>query len=95
MMSVTPIALKALAAEKTDLAVFVYEDAGVTGAKALPNPVKAALNTKLKEEGFKAKAKEVCRVSLEVFGQTRRVHAVGLGKKKGSGPESLRLAAGT
>lgn len=94
MIDVTPIALKALSAEKTDLAVFVYEDAGAAGAKALPNPVKAALNAKLKEEGFKAKAKEVCRVSLEVYGQTRRVYAVGLGKKKGPSPESLRVAAG-
>ena len=94
MIAVTPLALKALSAEKTDLAVFVYEDAGPAGAKALPNPVRTALSAKLKEEGFKAGAKDVCRVNLEVFGHARRVHAVGLGKKKGSGPESLRLAAG-
>lgn len=95
MIEVSPLSVKTLAADKTDLGVFVYEDAGLAGAKILPTAVKAALAARFKEEGFKANAKEVCRMDLEVFGRTRRVYAVGLGKKKGSGSESLRRAAGT
>jgi leucyl aminopeptidase len=94
MIAATPVALKALEGSAADLAVLVYEDAGIAGAKALPNPVKAALNAKLKEEGFKGGSKEVARVELDVFGKPRRVFAVGLGKKKGSGSEAFRRAAG-
>jgi len=94
MIAATPVALKALEASAADLAVFVYEDAGIAGAKALPNAVKAALNAKLKDEGFKGGAKEVARVDLEVFGKVRRVFAVGLGKRKGAGSEAFRRAAG-
>jgi len=94
MIAATPVALKALEASAADLAVFVYEDAGIAGAKALPNAVKAALNAKLKDEGFKGGAKEVARVDLEVFGKARRVFAVGLGKRKGAGSEAFRRAAG-
>lgn len=94
MITVTPLALKALAQEDCDLAVFVFEDAGLAGAKSLPNTLKTALNAKLKEENFKAGAKEVCRVDLEAFGRKRRFYAVGLGKKKGSTPERFRLGAG-
>ncbi len=94
MITVTPQALKSLESEARDLALFVYDDAAIAGAKALPNPVKAALNAKLKEEGFKGGAKEVCRVELDVLGKTRRVFAVGLGKKKGADSETFRRAAG-
>jgi leucyl aminopeptidase len=94
MIAVTPLALKALEASAADLAVFAYEDSGVTGAKALPSAAKTALSAKLKEEGFKGGAKEIARVELEVFGKVRRVYAVGLGKRKGAGTESFRRAAG-
>jgi leucyl aminopeptidase len=95
MIAVTPFALKALDASSADIGVFAYDDGSLAGVKALPNPIKAALLAKLKEEGFKGGAKEVVRVDLEAFGRTRRFFAVGLGKKKGSGSESFRRAAGT
>jgi leucyl aminopeptidase len=95
MIAVTPLALKALEASNADLAVFAYEDAGLAGAKALPNAAKALLSAKLKEEGFKGGAKEIARVDVEVFGKIRRVFAAGLGKKKGSGTEAFRRSAGT
>ena len=95
MIAVTPLALKALESSNADLAVFAFEDAGLTGAKALPNKDKALLAAKLKEEGFKGGAKEVARVDLVLFGKHRRVFAVGLGKRKGAGTESFRRAAGT
>ena len=94
MIAVTPLALKALEASAADLAVFAYEDGGITGAKALTNAAKAALAAKLKDEGFKGSSKEIARVDLEVFGKVRRVFAAGLGKKKGSGAEAFRRAAG-
>ena len=84
MITVTPLPLKTLESDHRDLAVFVYEDAGLAGAKILPNMAKTALNAKLHEEGFKAGAKEVCRIDLDILGKHRRVFAVGLGKKKGS-----------
>ncbi len=95
MIAVTPLALKALNDSAADLAVFAYEDGGVTGAKALPAKDKALLAAALKDEGFKGGAKEVARVDLTVFGKHRRVFAVGLGKKKGAGTEAFRRAAGT
>ena len=95
MIAVTPLALKSLDASAADLAVFSYEDAGLAGAKALPNKEKAQLTAKLKEEGFKGGAKEVVRVDLELFGRMRRVFAVGLGKRRGAGSEAFRRAAGT
>jgi leucyl aminopeptidase len=94
MIAVTPLALKALEASASDLAVFAYEDAGLAGVKALPNKEKALLSAKLKEEGFKGGAKEVARVDVHLFGKTRRVFAAGLGKRKGAGTESFRRAAG-
>ena len=94
MIDVTPIPLKTLSAEATDLAFFVYEDAGVSGSKALPAGAKTLLSAKLKDEGFKAGVKEVCRVELELLGRARRVYAVGLGKKKTSSAEIFRLGAG-
>jgi leucyl aminopeptidase len=95
MIAVTPLALKALEASAADLAVFAYEDAGLTGVKALPNKDKALLASKLKEEGFKGGAKDVVRVDLVLFGKHRRVFAAGLGKRKGAATESFRRAAGT
>ncbi len=95
MIAVTPLALKSLEASAADLAVFAYDDGSLAGVKALPNPAKAALSTKLKAEGFKGGAKEVARVELEAFGKVRRVFAVGLGKRKGAGSEAFRRAAGT
>ncbi len=94
-MNVTPLPLKTLESGHRDLAVFIYEDAGLAGAKALSNAAKTALNAKLHEEGFKAGAKEVCRVDLDILGKHRRVFAVGLGKKKGSSSETFRRAAGS
>ena len=94
MIAANPLALKALESAAADLAVLVYEDAGIAGAKALPNAAKAALNAKLKDEGFKGGAKEIARVELDVFGKARRVFAVGLGKRKGGGAEAFRRAAG-
>jgi leucyl aminopeptidase len=87
--------LKALEASAADLAVFAYEDAGLTGVKSLPAKEKAALAAKLKEEGFKGGTKEVARVDVQLFGKHRRVFAAGLGKRKGAGTESFRRAAGT
>jgi leucyl aminopeptidase len=95
MITASPVALKTLETSAADLAVFVYEDAGIAGAKALPNPAKSALNAKLKEEGFKGGAKEIVRVELDVFGKSRRVFAAGLGKKKHAGTEAFRRAAGS
>lgn len=95
MIAVTPISLKSLEADKTDLAVFAYEDAGLAGAKALPSAARAVLVSRLKEEGFKAAPKEIGRTDLEIFGQNRRVFAVGLGKKKNASSEAFRRAAGT
>ncbi len=94
-MNVSPLTLKALESDHRDLAVFVYEDAGLAGAKILNNAAKVALNAKLHEESFKAGAKEVCRVDLDILGKHRRVFAVGLGKKKGSTSETFRRAAGS
>jgi len=94
-MNVSPLPLKALESDHRDLAVFVYEDAGLAGAKILNNAAKVALNAKLHEESFKGGAKEVCRVDLDILGKHRRVFAVGLGKKKGSTSESFRRAAGS
>ena len=94
MIAVNPLALKALEASPSDLAVFAYEDAGLTGVKALSNKEKAALAAKLKEEGFKGGAKEIARVELALFGKVRRVFAAGLGKRKGAGTENFRRAAG-
>ncbi|MFI5361837.1 MAG: leucyl aminopeptidase [Elusimicrobiota bacterium] len=94
MIPVTPLALKALEASSADLAVFAYEDAGLTGINALPAKAKALLAQKLKDEGFKGGAKDVARVELELFGKVRRVFAAGLGKRKGGGPEAFRRAAG-
>ncbi len=94
-MNVSPLPLKTLESDHRDLAVFVYEDAGLAGAKILPNSAKVALNAKLHEESFKAAAKEVCRVDLDILGKHRRVFAVGLGKKKGSTSETFRRAAGS
>ncbi|NNN07300.1 MAG: leucyl aminopeptidase [Elusimicrobia bacterium] len=95
MIAAAPLSLKALESNEADLALFAYDDAVLTGVKALPNPVKAALNAKLKDEGFKGGAKEVARVELDVFGRTRRVFVAGLGKKKGADSEAFRRAAGT
>jgi leucyl aminopeptidase len=95
MIAVTPLNLKALEASAADLAFFAYEDAGITGAKALPATVKTALAAKLKAESFKGGAKEIARVDLEIFGKARRVFVAGLGKRKGAGAESFRRAAGT
>jgi len=94
-MNVSPLPLKTLESDHRDLAVFVYEDAGLAGAKILSNAAKVALNAKLHEESFKAGAKEVCRVDLDILGKRRRVFAVGLGKKKGSNSETFRRAAGS
>jgi leucyl aminopeptidase len=94
-MNVSPLPLKTLESDHRDLAVFVYEDSGLAGAKALSNAAKVALNAKLHEESFKAGAKEVCRVDLDILGKHRRVFAVGLGKKKGSNSETFRRAAGS
>ncbi len=94
MITVTPLALKSLAASAADLAVLVYEDAGLAGVKALSNKEKALLAAKLKEEGFKGGAKDVARVELELFGKVRRVFAAGLGKRKSGGTEAFRRAAG-
>ncbi len=94
MITVTPLPLKTLESDHRDLAVFVYEDAGLAGAKVLPNAAKVALNAKLHEESFKAGAKEVCRVDLDILGKHRRVFAVGLGKKKSATSETFRRAAG-
>ncbi|MBI4060547.1 MAG: leucyl aminopeptidase [Elusimicrobia bacterium] len=93
-MNVTALPLKTLESDHRDLAVFVYEDAGFAGAKALSNAAKSALNAKLKEEGFKAGVKEIARTDLNLLGRHRRVFAVGLGKKKGATPETFRRAAG-
>ena len=46
-MNVTPLPLKTLESDHRDLAVFVYEDAGLAGAKVLTNAAKVALNAKL------------------------------------------------
>ena len=94
MITVAPLPLKTLESDHRDLAFFIYEDAGIAGAKLLSTAAKVALNAKLKEEGFKAGAKEVCRVDLDLLGKHRRVFAVGLGKKKGSSGESFRRGAG-
>ncbi len=94
-MNVKPLPLKTLEADHRDLAVFIYEDAGLAGAKALSSAAKTALNAKLHEEGFKAGAKEVCHVDLDILGKHRRVFAVGLGKKKGASSETFRRAAGS
>jgi leucyl aminopeptidase len=94
MIAVTPLAVKALESSAADLAVLAYEDAGVTGAKALSSKDRALLAAKLKEEGFKGGAKEIARVDLALYGRTRRVYAVGLGKRKGAGTEAFRRAAG-
>lgn len=94
MIAVTPLALKALNDSAADLAVFAYEDAGLVGAKALPNKEKSSLAAALKEEGFKGSAKEVARVDVELFGRLRRVFAVGLGKRKAAGTEAFRRSAG-
>jgi len=94
-MNVSPLPLKTLESDHRDLAVFVYEDAGLAGAKVLSNAAKVALNAKLHEETFKAGAKEVCRVDLDILGKHRRVFAVGLGKKKGATSENFRRAAGS
>jgi leucyl aminopeptidase len=94
MITVTPLALKSLESEARDLVVFLYDDGAIAGAKALANPAKAALNAKLKDEGFKGGPKEIARVELDVLGKNRRVFAVGLGKKKGSTSENFRRAAG-
>lgn len=94
-MNVSPLPLKALESDHRDLAVFVYEDAGLAGAKVLTNAAKVAINAKLHEEGFKAGIKEVCRIDLDILGKHRRVFAVGLGKKKGSNSETFRRAAGS
>jgi leucyl aminopeptidase len=94
-MNVSPLPLKTLESDHRDLAVFVYEDAGLAGAKILSNAAKVALNAKLHEESFKGGLKEVCRVDLDILGKHRRVFAVGLGKKKGSTSESFRRAAGS
>lgn len=94
MIAVTPLSLKSLEADARDLAVFAYDDGSLAGAKALPNPAKAALAAALKAESFKGGAKEVARVDLDLLGKARRVFAVGLGKKKGAGTEAFRRAAG-
>ena len=94
MIAVTPLNLKALEASAADLAFFAFEDAGITGAKALPAAVKTALAAKLKAESFKGGAKEIARVDLEIFGKIRRVFVAGLGKRKGAGAENFRRAAG-
>jgi len=94
MIAAAPLSVKALEDSSADLAVFVYEDAGLAGAKALPNALKNALAAKLKDEGFKGGAKEIARVELEAFGRVRRVFAAGLGKKKAAGSETFRRAAG-
>ena len=94
MITVSPLALKSLESEPRDLAVFVYEDAGLAGAKSLPNAAKVALNAKLHEEGFKSGPKEIARVDLDILGKHRRVWAVGLGKKKGATSETFRRSAG-
>ncbi|MBI3289437.1 MAG: leucyl aminopeptidase [Elusimicrobia bacterium] len=86
--------LETLESDHRDLAVFIYEDAGPAGAKILNTAAKVALNAKLNEEGFKAGAKEICRVDLEILGKQRRVFAIGLGKKKAATGETFRRAAG-
>ncbi|MEK7233560.1 MAG: leucyl aminopeptidase [Elusimicrobiota bacterium] len=94
-MNVAPLPLKTLESDHRDLAVFVYEDAGLAGAKILSNTAKVALNAKLHDENFKAGTKEVCRVDLDILGKHRRVFAVGLGKRKSSTAETFRRAAGS
>ncbi len=94
-MNVSPLPLKTLESDHRDLAVLVYEDAGLAGAKILSNTAKVALNAKLHEESFKAGIKEVCRIDLDILGKHRRVFAVGLGKKKVATPETFRRAAGS
>ncbi|MEK7388973.1 MAG: M17 family peptidase N-terminal domain-containing protein [Elusimicrobiota bacterium] len=94
MITVTTLTLKDFKSAPHDLAVFLYEDAGLAGAKSLTGAAKATLSAKLKEEGFKGGAKEFARVDLEYLGKHRRVYAVGLGKKKGAGSETFRRAAG-
>ena len=94
MINVTPLALKSLSESSADLAVFAYENVGLTGVKALPAKDRTLLAEKLKEEHFKGAAKEIARVDMTVFGKLRRVFVVGLGGKKNSGPENYRRAAG-
>ncbi len=71
-------------------AVFAFEDAGVSGAAALPQPPRKRLVELAKAEGFKGSPGEV--VAVDVDG--RRWLVVGLGKKKGHTPETPRRAAG-
>lgn len=94
MIAVTPFPLKQLESDSRDVAVFGYDDGTLAGAKSLPAAAKTALQNALKAEGYKGAPKEIARVDVELFGQRRRVYAVGLGKRKGSGSEAFRRGAG-